>query len=353
MKKTISVNLANRNFYIEEDAYHALDQYIKGIKEYYKTDDPEGEIVEDFETRLGELFNEKMRLGHEVITIELTKEVIDQLGRIEDLDAPENGNESGHSSEASQSEPHRPNREHKQEETFTDKLNKKLYRDPKQKWLGGVIAGLAINLNVDVALLRLVAALLIFTPLSWVVIIMYIIGWAVLPNAETATDRLRMEGKPLNSENLWHTISEDNPSVKVNTEATESDLSNTRPESKKKTKNWIWWTIAFCLVLFIVGTLIWAIVAVNENELFGSNLSYFISPLAFLGAGTTSLTVGLSLFLAFFLLILGILILVGLFTLIYIWPISIISKSTSLSRSAKTIIIILWIVLTMFWVVWL
>lgn len=39
--------------------------------------------------RLGELFAEKMRLGHEVVTLDLAKEVISQLGRIEDLEASE------------------------------------------------------------------------------------------------------------------------------------------------------------------------------------------------------------------------------------------------------------------------
>lgn len=63
MKKTISVNLANRNFYIEEDAFNVLDQYIKGIREYYKADDPEGEIAGDFEMRMGELFSEKCALA--------------------------------------------------------------------------------------------------------------------------------------------------------------------------------------------------------------------------------------------------------------------------------------------------
>ncbi|MDY3120774.1 PspC domain-containing protein [Porphyromonas somerae] len=344
MKKTISVNLANRNFYVEEDAYYVLDQYIKGIREYYLTDDPEGEIVGDFEMRLGELFAEKMRLGHEVVTLDLAKEVISQLGRIEDLEATEGGEEepSVQSPSGESSQPETSEASAKKEETFAEKLNKKLYRDPKHKWLGGIIAGLSVHLGVDVALLRLVAVLLLFTPLNWIFVVLYIVGWMVLPEATEATDRLRMEGKPLTSQNLWQTISSETPGVKTNEVTVEPE---TEVETKEKRRNNIlWWIVAFFLVLFIVGALIWGIVAIGEGT--------FFPDLPFGDSSSTVWVVGLSILLAIFGLLLALMILAGIITLVYIWPFSIILRSKSLNTGTKIVIIALWIILTTFWI-WL
>lgn len=341
MKKTISVNLANRNFYVEEDAYYVLDQYIKGIREYYRADDPEGEIVGDFEMRLGELFAEKMRLGHEVVTLDLAKEVISQLGRIEDLEAPEGGEEepsvqspSGESAELGTSEASA-----KKEETFAEKLNKKLYRDPKHKWLGGIIAGLSVHLGVDVALLRFVATLLLFTPLNWIFVVLYIVGWMVLPEATEATDRLRMEGKPLTSQNLWQTISSETPGAQ-----TDETLVEAETEVKEKRRNNIlWWIVAFFLVLFIVGALIWGIVALTDGLSFSTG---------FPTSSNDVWVVGLAILLAIFGLLLALMILAGIITLVYIWPFSIILRSKSLNTGTKIVIIALWIIVTTFWI-WL
>lgn len=343
MKKTISVNLANRNFYVEEDAFYVLDQYIKGIREYYRADDPEGEIVEDFEMRLGELFAEKMRLGHEVVTLDLAKEVISQLGRIEDLEAPEGGEEepSVQSPSGESSQPETSEASAKKEETFAEKLNKKLYRDPKRKWLGGIIAGLSVHLGVDVALLRLVATLLLFTPLNWIFVVLYIVGWMVLPEATEATDRLRMEGKPLTSQNLWQTISSETPGAKTDevTMETESEVET----KEKRRNNILWWIVAFFLVLFIVGALIWGIVALTDGLSFSTG---------FPTSSNDVWVVGLAILLAIFGLLLALMILAGIITLVYIWPFSIILRSKSLNTGTKIVIIALWIILTTFWI-WL
>lgn len=343
MKKTISVNLANRNFYIEEDAYYVLDQYIKGIREYYRADDPEGEIVEDFEMRLGELFTDKMRLGHEVITLSLTKEVIAQLGRIEDLDAPDQEATPLHSEEgqedsaqASATTPPPTG------ETLTDKLNKKLYRDPINKWIGGVIAGLSVHLGVDVLLLRLITVLLTFTPIGWIVFILYIIGWTTLPEASNATDRLRMEGKPINSANIWSAISKEDATTPANPEA------EAKERKAKLRKNIIWGVVAFLILLLVIGSLIWGIVSISNGEGFFLNGPF--NHRDYSDDEEIVWIVGLGILLAFFLFILSIVLLVGIVMLVYVWPISIVFKSSSLNGIAKFIIITLWILLTTFWI---
>ncbi|MBR8731900.1 hypothetical protein IX339_001355 [Porphyromonas levii] len=333
MKKTISVNLANRNFYIEEDAFNVLDQYIKGIREYYKADDPEGEIAGDFEMRMGELFSEKMRLGHEVITLEITTEVIKQMGRIEDLDEPEVSSEEP---ESDQTSTERSNWS-QATESFTEKLEKKLYRDPKNKWLGGVIAGLAVNFNTEVALLRLIAVLLLFTPLTWLVVILYLAGWIFLPAAETASDRLKMEGKPLNSENLWHTISKETPEINKGEKVEEES-------TKPKKSNAIWWVVTVLLILGIIGMIAWAISSLNGG--FVADPDYWMDG-DFLNQDGWSLFLLLviALVVVLFVILFG----VGIIALIYIVPIGLILRSNSLNAVAKALLIVLWLFLTGGW----
>ncbi|MDD7438527.1 MAG: PspC domain-containing protein [Bacteroidales bacterium] len=334
MKKTISVNLANRNFYIEEDAFNVLDQYIKGIREYYKADDPEGEIAEDFEMRMGELFQEKMRLGHEVITLEITKEVIKQMGRIEDLDESEVSAEEPKSEKASSERSNWT----QATENFSQKLEKKLYRDPKNKWLGGVIAGLAVNFNTEVALLRLIAVLLLFTPLTWLVMILYLAGWIFLPAAETASDRLKMEGKPLNSENLWHTISKETPEMNKKSEKVVEES----PKTKKS--NAIWWVVAVLLVLGIIGMIAWAITSFNGG--FVVDPDYWLEGEFFNQDGWS---IFLALVIALFVILFAILLVIGIIALIYIVPIGLILRSNSLNAVAKLLLVILWLFLTGGW----
>jgi len=59
-------------------------------------------------------------------------------------------------------------------------MEKKLYRDPYHKTIGGVCAGLAEYLDMDITVVRLLFAFAVF--IMGVGLIPYIILWIVLPN---------------------------------------------------------------------------------------------------------------------------------------------------------------------------
>ncbi|ALD20600.1 PspC domain-containing protein [Hymenobacter sp. DG25A] len=75
--------------------------------------------------------------------------------------------------------------------TEEDPTFKKLYRDTDNGKIGGVSAGLAAYFKYDVVLFRLLFVLGIFVGFG---IPLYIILWILLPEAKTASDRLRMRG---------------------------------------------------------------------------------------------------------------------------------------------------------------
>ena len=85
MKKTLTVNLGGTVFHIDEDAYQLLDKYLSNLRIHFRKEEGSEEIMNDFEMRISELFGERIRLGHEVITIEHVEEVINRMGKPEEI----------------------------------------------------------------------------------------------------------------------------------------------------------------------------------------------------------------------------------------------------------------------------
>ena len=63
MKKTLTVNLGGTVFHIDEDAYQLLDKYLANLRIHFRKEEGSEEIMNDFEMRISELFNERVRLG--------------------------------------------------------------------------------------------------------------------------------------------------------------------------------------------------------------------------------------------------------------------------------------------------
>lgn len=73
-----------------------------------------------------------------------------------------------------------------------DPVFKKLYRDTDNGKVGGVSAGLAAYFKVDVVLIRILFLVGLFA--GGFAFLLYIVLWVLLPEAKTASDRLRMRG---------------------------------------------------------------------------------------------------------------------------------------------------------------
>lgn len=198
MKKTFTVNLNGIVFHIDEDAYQLLDSYLTNLRIHFSREEGSDEIMSDFEARISELLNERIRLGFSVITIEHVEEVIQRMGKPEELFAGEEKNAGSEFSAATETTAG----------TAEGKFRKRLMRDPDDKMLGGVASGLAAYFGIDTTLLRLVMILLLIVSMTVPVTIIYIVLWLVLPLARTATDRLVMRGEPVNLENIGRTVTD-------------------------------------------------------------------------------------------------------------------------------------------------
>ncbi|MDI9878647.1 PspC domain-containing protein [Flectobacillus longus] len=85
-----------------------------------------------------------------------------------------------------------------------DDTVKKFYRNPDHKVLGGVVSGVSSYTGFDLGMLRFVFVLMIFAFGSGIVI--YLILWAIAPEAKTITDKMQMTGEPITLENIESNI---------------------------------------------------------------------------------------------------------------------------------------------------
>ncbi len=85
-----------------------------------------------------------------------------------------------------------------------DEQIRKFYRNPDGKVLGGVMSGIASYTGWDLGMLRFISVLSIFLFGSGLVI--YVILWAIAPEAKTLTDKMQMSGEPITLENIESNI---------------------------------------------------------------------------------------------------------------------------------------------------
>ena len=142
MKKIININLSGRVIPIEDAAYETLQRYIESLRRYFSNEEGRDEIINDIESRVAELMNDKIRLGSTAVTEADVEGIISAMGRIEDFE-PIEGKEAFEGTSAGGN-------------TASDapfmniKMKKgRLYRDRNDKFLGGVCAGIASYMNVD------------------------------------------------------------------------------------------------------------------------------------------------------------------------------------------------------------
>ena len=196
MKKTLTVNLGGTVFHIDEDAYQLLDKYLSNLRIHFRKEEGSEEIMNDFEMRISEMFGERILLEQELITNEHVEEVINRMGKPEEI----------FEEEETEEEKENAKKRVFQEQVTTGK--KKLMRDPDNRVIGGVAAGIAAYMGWDATAVRLAMILLLFIPVVHWMALLYIILWMVMPVARTAADRLIMRGKSVTLETIGQTVTD-------------------------------------------------------------------------------------------------------------------------------------------------
>jgi phage shock protein PspC (stress-responsive transcriptional regulator) len=199
MNKTVNINLAGIFFHIDEDAYLKLSRYLEAIKRSFTDSQGRSEIIADIEARIAELFAERIQNEKQVVGVKLVDEVITIMGQPEDYLVDD---------EIFEDEP-----QVKQRQSY--KSTKKLFRDTDNSYVGGVAAGFGHYFSIEPIWIRLI--FILFTIGSGGTFIMiYLIFWALVPEAKTTAEKLTMTGDPVNISNIEKKIKDGIDSVSEN-----------------------------------------------------------------------------------------------------------------------------------------
>ncbi|MCS7019065.1 MAG: PspC domain-containing protein [Cytophagales bacterium] len=191
MKKTISINISNIIFHIEEDGYTLLKDYLLSINRYFSSYEDSAEIISDIENRIAEIFLARLGENKQVITVEDVQDLIATMGSVSDFEAAEfNSDASFRRTE----EPLQDKHESQTNQQASHKRStRRLYRDLKRKLIGGVASGIAHYLSIDplwirLALMATLVDVFYFTSLSGVALISYLVLWALVPGSDNLPD---------------------------------------------------------------------------------------------------------------------------------------------------------------------
>ncbi len=197
MNKIFDINLGGLPFQIDDNAYEALTIYLTTLKNHFAHTVGYEEILNDIESRLAEMFSEKIKNGSRIISIVDVDEATTIMGKPEQIDESENVQQE--QTQQKTKEAHQQPNEHW--------YRRRLYRNADDTILGGVCSGLGATLGVDKVWIRLAFACSIL--LLGTGALLYIILWIIIPEAKSATEKLEMQGEPINIHNIGKQIEED------------------------------------------------------------------------------------------------------------------------------------------------
>ena len=194
MDKVAKVNIGGYAFTLEEDACRTVQAYLNELEQFYGTREEGREIMEGIEERFAELLLEKVPAGS-IAQRSHMEQVIAVLGRPEELEREAEAFDNKDAAPSGQA----PAAE-------SGKPRHRLYRDVSNQMIGGVCSGLAAYFKLDVAVVRIVAAVLLFitffggfshteAAVSLSAVVAYIVLWICIPPARTLQQRWELRGE--------------------------------------------------------------------------------------------------------------------------------------------------------------
>lgn len=231
MKKNITINMLGRLYAIDEDAYGLLQQYIDTLRSYFAHKPDGKEIADDIEARIAELFDDLKAQGVEAINIQHVQDIITRIGDPKEMVEDElQDEETDEQNEEPVGEKSTVNRLKEEVMAYFDRLRKsgkRLYRDPTDKKITGLLAGCARYFGGDPLWWRLACVFLVFitldtslssgrffhvTPFTWTplwLVIVYLMISVITPVAQSPEDRLKMKGKDVTPKSLAQEVAEE------------------------------------------------------------------------------------------------------------------------------------------------
>lgn len=190
MNKTINANIGGFVFTIDEDAYQELYRYLDKLRAYFTQTDVSTDIIEDIEARIAEILQGRLAGKRSIVNTADIDAVMATMGKPEDFAA-----------DGATEEPSSPG-----DSTNTFYVGKRFFRNPDDRVVGGVASGLGAYFNIDPLWFRVLFALSI---VFWGTgVLIYIILWIILPEANSTTEKMQMRGEPITISNIEKSVRE-------------------------------------------------------------------------------------------------------------------------------------------------
>ena len=173
MKQVININFHGQVVPIEVTAFDLLKNYTESLSRYFANEEGKEEIINDIESRIGELFQERLKKGSTCITDDDVNAIIKSMGSPEELEAVDEIG-SSNSSNGKQSKGSDPFQ-------FQSGNSNRLFRNENDKIIGGVCGGLANYFNIDPILVRIIFIVLLLA--GGAGFLAYLILWIALPSS--------------------------------------------------------------------------------------------------------------------------------------------------------------------------
>jgi phage shock protein PspC (stress-responsive transcriptional regulator) len=178
MKQVININFHGQVVPIEVSAFDILKNYTDSLARFFANEEGKEEIINDIESRIGELFQQKLKKGATCITDDDVNAIIKSMGRPEEFDGEEEkvasalgGNENAYTG----------NNNTNQNSSTGTTTQKRLFRDENNKVIGGVCGGLANYFGTDPVVIRVIFAVIALA--FGTGLLAYIILWIAVPSS--------------------------------------------------------------------------------------------------------------------------------------------------------------------------
>lgn len=211
MKTSININLFGTVYAIDEDARQLLDQYFSSMRSYFGKQQGGDEIADDIEHRVAEHFWRLKQEGTQSISIEQVTQIMHEIGNPEEMGTDEEKPATDAEPRAILDPQPEPDDEQRQEshnhtygqqEGSQGRGKRQFYRDPREKILGGVLAGTCHYFGWDDPLVLRILFVVLCVLTEGLPVWFYLLFWVIAPAAVTTEQRLKMHGKPVNPDTI-------------------------------------------------------------------------------------------------------------------------------------------------------
>jgi phage shock protein PspC (stress-responsive transcriptional regulator) len=195
MRKVVTISLNGRACQVEEAGSGALDLYLQDAARTLAGNPDLAEILTDLEQALSDRCQDCLHAHKDVVSSEDVARILAAMGPVE----PDGPSREGPTAATPPNEapPSTPRSFFRRQ----DGSRRPLRRIPSEGMLGGVCAGVAAFIGVDLVWVRLVfLALLVLTGGSFA--ILWLAMWVMMPRAVTPDDTAAVRGEPLNARDI-------------------------------------------------------------------------------------------------------------------------------------------------------